>query len=88
MDDGYDRQEVYMDLGASPTLLPMAKVLGLTGKITRAQVRLAWTSSCREAHPDSKPNASREEKAKLTESMQRINAAYEAILAEFKRLGS
>jgi curved DNA-binding protein CbpA len=49
---------------------------------------LAWTTSCREAHPDSKPNASPEEKAKLTESMQRINAAYEAILAEFKRLGT
>ncbi len=87
IDDAYDRQEIYMDLGVSPALLPMAKILGLSGKITRAQARLAWATSCREAHPDSKPNASPEEKAKFTESMQRINAAYEAILAEFKRLG-
>jgi len=60
----------------------------LSGKITRAQSRMAWTSLCREVHPDSKPNASKDEKAKLTARMQEINAAQETLLAEFKRITS
>jgi hypothetical protein len=87
-DDAYDRQEVYLDTSSSHTLAAAAQVLGLTGKITRAQSRMAWTTLCREVHPDSKPNATAEEKAKLTALMQEINAAQEALLAEFKRLSS
>ena len=87
-DESYDRQEVYLDTSASPELAAAAKLLGLSGKITRAQSRMAWTSLCREVHPDSKPNATAEEKAKLTERMQEINAAQETLLAEFKRLAS
>jgi len=85
-DESYDRQEVYLDTSSSRALADAAQLLGLTGKITRAQSRMAWTSLCREVHPDSKPNATTEEKARLTERMQQINAAQEAILAEFKRL--
>lgn len=87
-DESYDRQEVYLDTSASCALADAAQLLGLTGKITRAQSRLAWTSLCREVHPDSKPKASTEEKAKLTARMQEINAAQETLLAEFKRLAS
>ncbi len=87
-DESYDRQEVYLDTSTSRTLADAAQLLGLSGKVTRAQSRLAWTSLCREVHPDSKPNATAQEKAKLTERMQEINAAQETLLAEFKRLAS
>lgn len=87
-DESYDRQEVYLDTTATRTLADAAQLLGLSGKVTRAQSRLAWTSLCREVHPDSKPNATAQEKAKLTERMQEINAAQETLLAEFKRLAS
>ncbi len=87
-DESYDRQEVYLDTSSGQSLAAAAKVLGLSGKITRAQSRMAWTSLCREAHPDSKPGASAEEKAELNGRMQVINAAQEVILAEFKRLSA
>jgi len=87
-DESYDRQEVYLDVSASASLSAAAAVLGLSGRITRAQSRLAWTTLCREAHPDSKPHATPAEKAELTARMQEINAAQEEILAEFKRLSS
>jgi hypothetical protein len=87
-DESYDRQEVYLDVSASASLSASAAVLGLSGRITRAQSRLAWTTLCREAHPDSKPHATPAEKAELTARMQEINAAQEEILAEFKRLSS
>ena len=84
----YDRQEVYLDTSSSLILAAAARLLGLSGKITRAQSRMAWTSLCREAHPDLKPNATAEEKAKLTARMQEINAAQETLLAEFKKRSS
>ena len=87
-DEAYDRQEVYLDTSSSHVLAAAAKLLGLSGKITRAQSRIAWTSLGREVHPDSKPNVSADEKAKLTGRMQEINAAQEALLAEFKRITS
>jgi hypothetical protein len=87
-DESYDRQEVYLDVSASASLSAAAAMLGLSGRITRAQSRLAWTTLCREAHPDSKPHATPAEKAELTARMQEINAAQEEILAEFKRLSS
>lgn len=87
-EESYDQQEIYLDTSASPALAAAAKLLGLSGKITRAQSRMAWTALCREVHPDSKPNATAEEKARLTERMQGINAAQEALLTEFKRLAS
>ena len=87
-DETYDRQEVYLDTSSSLILAAAARLLGLSGKISRAQSRMAWTSLCREAHPDLKPNATAEEKAKLTARMQEINAAQETLLAEFKKLSS
>jgi hypothetical protein len=87
-DDAYDRQEVYLDTTSSHILTAAAQLLGLGGKITRAQSRMAWTSLCREVHPDSKPNATAEEKAKFTARMQEINAAQETLLAEFKKLSA
>lgn len=87
-EESYDQQEVYLDTSGSPALESAAKLLGLSGKITRAQSRMAWTSLCREVHPDSKPNASASEKAMLTARMQEINAAQETLLAEFKRPAS
>jgi len=87
-DDSYDCQEVYLDTSSSPLLAAAAQLLGLSGRITRAQSRVAWTSLCREAHPDLKPNTTAEEKAKLTLRMQEINAAQETLLAEFKKLSS
>ena len=87
-DESYDRQEVYLDTTSSSDLASAARLLGLSGKITRAQSRMAWTSLCREVHPDSKPNASIDEKAQLTARMQEINAAQETLLAEFKRITS
>ena len=85
-EETYDRQEVYLDVSASASLSAAAKLLGLSGKITRAQSRAAWTSLCKEVHPDSKPNATAEEKAKLTARMQEVNSAHESILAEFGRM--
>jgi metallo-beta-lactamase family protein len=87
-DEAYDRQEVYLDTSSSHVVAAAAKLLGISGKITRAQSRIAWTSLCREVHPDSKPNASADEKANLTGRMQEINAAQEALLAEFRRMTS
>jgi metallo-beta-lactamase family protein len=87
-DESYDRQEVYLDTSSSRILTAAAQLLGLGGKITRAQSRMAWTSLCREVHPDSKPNATAEEKAKFTARMQEINAAQETLLAEFKKLSA
>lgn len=87
-DDSYDCQEVYLDTSSSTLLAAAAQLLGLSGRITRAQSRVAWTSLCREAHPDLKPNTTAEEKAKLTLRMQEINAAQETLLAEFKKLSS
>jgi hypothetical protein len=87
-DESYDRQEVYLDTSSSHILTAAAQLLGLGGKITRAQSRMAWTSLCREVHPDSKPNATAEEKAKFTARMQEINAAQETLLAEFKKLSA
>jgi hypothetical protein len=87
-DESYDRQEVYLDVSASASLSAAAAVLGLSGRITRAQARLAWTTLCRESHPDSKPHATPAEKALLTARMQEINAAQEEVLAEFRRLSS
>ena len=76
------------DRTSSSGLASAAKLLGLSGKITRAQSRMAWTSLCREVHPDSKPNASIDEKAQLTARMQEINAAQETLLVEFKKLSA
>jgi len=86
-DESYDRQEVYLDTASSLALAEAAQLLGLSGKITRSQLRIAWVDLCREAHPDSKPNISDQENAELTARMQEINTAYGTLLAEFKRLG-
>lgn len=83
VDDSYDNQEVYLEVSSSPELSAKAKVLGLSGKITRAQARVAWTSLCRELHPDLKPDATADEKALLTKRMQEVNTAYAELLAEF-----
>lgn len=84
--EDYDKEEIYLDCSA-PELASAASILGLSGRITRAQARFAWTSAARANHPDSKPDATNEQRADLTRRMQEINHAYQSVLmAAFSRL--
>jgi Cft2 family RNA processing exonuclease len=82
----YDKVEIYLDC-ASPEIADAANILGLTGRVTRAQARLAYMELTKANHPDSKPDADEGQKASLTQKMQEINNAYRSVLmAAFAKL--
>jgi metallo-beta-lactamase family protein len=84
--EGYDRAELYLDVDDGIELKSAASKLGLAGKVTRAQARIAWKELSREVHPDMHPNAGSDEKASLTSKMQELNEAHAILLRAFSAL--
>jgi metallo-beta-lactamase family protein len=85
-EESYDKREVYLDISSRTELIKASEVLKISGKVTRAQVRIAWTQLCREFHPDSMQNKSENEKSVAHENMIKINEAYALINKAFQNL--
>lgn len=85
-EESYDNHVVYLDVSSTTELRNYANVIGISGKITRTQLRLAWKDACTKFHPDLHPTASEEEKKNLTSKMQKINESYSKILTAFQLL--
>ena len=85
-EESYDKREVYLDISSRNELIKAGEVLKINGKVTRVQVRIAWTQLCREFHPDSMQNKSENDKSDAHENMIKINDAYATFNKAFQNL--